>query len=428
MNISGKIRKQVLDVAIDNEKEWVCDQTPLEVLEPVRSEIHNNLFTEAFPRFYYSDFGYEIISKNAKNPFILSKNPMYAVLYKMKETLGDIDVKQKNYNNIALDLSNSDRFLVTYFDLEKELKNLPVKLMLMESGRHSRINLKKVGIEHFESNQLKYGRGNEHDLYFMCLIIGDIVFIWNETHLCIRKILIFNFIAKKIVSEYDIINSDGIIVGNTRDINLKEFSHLLYKWNIGTKYSLKKSKNDRIIFRNSQDFVDDLLDFMEIKIESECLKLFLNRIKEKGNVDLRINFNLDFQKKFKLKSNEYHFNDHKTLDEFLEKLFQIDSQLEKNHKNEYDLLKCFDRFFWSKYNYITSNFTKTESLYEEIVKERIDLLFELHEDDYDSTEWKTLNQKYVQLKQEFEYFKNERLNTTPLRKENRIMCPLNEPK
>lgn len=187
LNLSGKSRSQVLEVAKMNLKEWSYEKTPLEVLEPIRMEIYNNLCTEAFTRFYLSELGYGIISKNAKNSAILSQNPLYAVMYKIKENVHFNDTKQKKYQTIAHDLSASDRFLDTYFGDEKELKDLSVKIFLMESGRHSNINMKKMGNEYFESSDLIHVRGDNENQYYACLMIGKHLFGWDETHICIRK-------------------------------------------------------------------------------------------------------------------------------------------------------------------------------------------------------------------------------------------------
>lgn len=208
---------------------------------------------------------------------------------------------------------------------------------------------------------------------------------------------------------------------------MKEFCELICQWNISKKYKKYKKTEKDLSFRNSQDFVDDILDFMEIQVKSECLKTFLSRIKEKGSTDLKINFKLDFQKKFKLKSHEYTFNTHQTIDQFVDSLLIIDPCLEQNHPDEYTLLKAFDRLFWSKYHYITSNFTKVEKEYEKVIQDRMNLLFEHHEGD-DESEIISLNQKYIKLKQDYEYFKKEKSNNTPLEKDGWNCCPFNDPK
>jgi len=57
----------------------------------------------------------------------------------------------------------------------------------------------------------------------------------------------------------------------------------------------------------------------------------------------------DFMKKFNVSKNKIGFKTHILLDEFVQKLFIIDVDFEKNYNDEFQFLKSLDRSFWMKH-------------------------------------------------------------------------------
>lgn len=113
------------------------------------------------------------------------------------------------------------------------------------------------------------------------------------------------------------------------------------------KYKNCSAKEDE---GNCQEFVEDILNELNIKPKfGVAVKDFLNRLKSKGTGDLVFSPSNEFIDKFKLKEKEVTFKSHLQLDQFVTELIKMDEEFIKNHKDEYDLLKSFDRAFWLKH-------------------------------------------------------------------------------
>jgi len=63
-----------------------------------------------------------------------------------------------------------------------------------------------------------------------------------------------------------------------------------------------------------------------------------------------------FRENFGLKENSYTFTTHSELDKFVIALESTDSEFKNKFKNDYNLLKSFDRAFWMRhYQFQCSN-------------------------------------------------------------------------
>jgi hypothetical protein len=101
---------------------------------------------------------------------------------------------------------------------------------------------------------------------------------------------------------------------------------------------------------NCQAFVESVLEAINVKINfTGPLAKYLVDMREKGASKLSFQVEKDFQKKFKLKSESTLFETHTKLDQFTRSLFEVDSEFDVNYKDEYQLLKSFDRAFWMRF-------------------------------------------------------------------------------
>jgi hypothetical protein len=101
---------------------------------------------------------------------------------------------------------------------------------------------------------------------------------------------------------------------------------------------------------NCQTFVESVLEAINVKINfTGPLAKYLVDMREKGASKLSFQIEKEFQKKFKLKSESILFETHTKLDQFTLSLFEIDENFHFNYKDEYQLLKSFDRAFWMRF-------------------------------------------------------------------------------
>jgi hypothetical protein len=164
---------------------------------------------------------------------------------------------------------------------------------------------------------------------------------WNNSAICIPR---------KCVSNAALITADLDTLKTTKDVEktVEILANCIADYN--TFHSYSKLTSGKKNCSNCQDFVEDILHQLGIELKFEGpLGSYLKTLKEKGSSDLILSPDKDFIQKFNLKDEKLKFTSHSQIDEFVRKLMSVDSEFEKTHKQEYALLKSFDRAFWLRH-------------------------------------------------------------------------------
>ena len=158
---------------------------------------------------------------------------------------------------------------------------------------------------------------------------------------------------------------------------IDSLAKVICKWNVTMYY--KQTGGDKSKYGNCQDFVDDCMEALGVKLNFDgALKNFLARLRKTGNSKLQFEMTREFIEKFNLvdiypslqralqqqdntnSSNGSNtsddedpagaivFNTHKELDKFVWILMNKDYEFQNSYPCEYQLLKSFDRAFWVK--------------------------------------------------------------------------------
>lgn len=410
LNLSGIVRKKVIEISNNNKEKWEIKETPLEVLEQSRQTIFNDMKMDSFWRFIYSDFGYDIVIKNQDNNEVISQSPITCIMYKIKasfygEQFSDeieltkfasnlMDKRKMRDTYLSTNWAETQKFMntirssfikkVLHNEDEKILGvsdrqfqgNIKIKILILD--RRGKEKPRKQGFVSFLSPIIsaigKGDTGEESEDYQTALMIGPYLLDWDESELCIPK---------KCVSNAAVFSADVEGLGSIKNLDeiLDKLSETIVDWNI--KKGFKKVSDNKEKCGNSQDFVECILEAIGLKITlPEYFSKFLNKIKEKGQSKLEFNPSNEFSKKFGLKEPSIVFSSHSQLDFFVSKLYEIDSNFDWNWKGEYQFLKSFDRAFWMKHLNIkveisklnsTIKIEKNEKVFEKLSKDLVQL-------------------------------------------------------
>lgn len=360
INIFGGDRHKVLKIKHDylkNNNTWPVKETPSEVLEKIRRTLFNDLRLDTFPRFLSSKYGYDCVMQNATNPMVVTKDPLFVLNYKLKNStfLGQ-NLKEEEISELALNLSHSHKLKEKYIkfksikDLsEEERKKLkvPIRILLFEEEVEKQV--KTRGFKDLIS--LKFENEKEHaPIYFTsALLIGTTVFEWNDTDICIPR----EYDPKEVSIEFQV---DTDLTFDHLEENLPDFLNTIIEWNSTKRYELEGGDKKKV--GNSQDFIEALLRSLDVKMVlpfySPCHEVLIKKIKDKGYTKLFFKSNSEFTKIFNLKNEEYSFKTHEKFDEFVNGLFSIDKILDVNHPGEYVWFKSIDRYFSTKHKLLVS--------------------------------------------------------------------------
>jgi hypothetical protein len=130
-------------------------------------------------------------------------------------------------------------------------------------------------------------------------------------------------------------------------------SELVCRWNTEMTYcnfgSKKKKEEENL--RNCQDFVEELMNSLGLKLKDEgALNKFLKKMKKSGKCELIFKPNKEYKEAFKLRLKEYKFDTHHELDIFVNKLIERNEiAFHIDFKDCKSLLKSFDRAFWLRH-------------------------------------------------------------------------------
>lgn len=157
-------------------------------------------------------------------------------------------------------------------------------------------------------------------------------------------------IPRKCVSTAAICSADIDSLHSTSKVQetVQILAEIISEWNSGFTYC--KIPTNKSNHANCQDFVEEVLKRLKIDVKFQGpMNIFLNNLKSKGTSDLAFIPSKDFIEKFHLDKKEYIFKDHKTLDEFVQRLIELDDKFQLSYKHEYNFLKSFDRAFWMRH-------------------------------------------------------------------------------
>lgn len=181
----------------------------------------------------------------------------------------------------------------------------------------------------------------EFGMFHSALMIGPWLIEWNNSALCVPR---------KCVSKAALLSADVDAISATADINevVKKLSEIIVDWNINMKY--KENGGDKKTEGNCQDFVEDVLKRLGMRHDfSGPLGDFLRKLREKGTCDMEFNLNQDFREKFRITDKKVVFLTHTQLDQFVEGLLEKEPEFDTKYKQEWSMLKSFDRAFWLRH-------------------------------------------------------------------------------
>jgi sucrose-6-phosphate hydrolase SacC (GH32 family) len=126
---------------------------------------------------------------------------------------------------------------------------------------------------------------------------------------------------------------------------IDKISELIVSWNINKSYKI--IGGDKSKYGNCHDFMYSILDTLEIEPKfDKSLNKFIKNLREKGKTKLELFIDEKMKEQFGIKEKKIIFTSHVQLDEFVEKLLLKETEFKTKYKDEWALLKAFDRAFW----------------------------------------------------------------------------------
>lgn len=185
--------------------------------------------------------------------------------------------------------------------------------------------------------------------FHTALIVGPWLIEWNNSSLCIpRKTMSTAALLTADVEDILITREN---IGNVVD----KLADVIIEWNLNKEYvNVHNSNNHKS--GNCQDFVEEVLHRLGIEPKFEgLLGQYLSEMRRHGKCEMVVKLDDKFKEKFKRNETDVYFETHKELDQFVNSLIDIDPEFNEHHKNEWILLKSFDRAFWLRHYKDMSN-------------------------------------------------------------------------
>ena len=199
-------------------------------------------------------------------------------------------------------------------------------------------------------------------MFHTALVISEFKLEWTDSSLCIPR---------KLSSQSSFFSADIEEITTAHDLEdiVKKLSEVICRWNTTMIYSerkrKKKSKKPKksskslknyVNTGNCQDFIFDILDsigkreVLENLLNSDSpMGQYMRDMRKYGRCQMEIKLNPAFREKFSIKEKVKKFLTHSELDLFVKQLETKDPDFKHNHKNEWILLKGFDRAFWIRH-------------------------------------------------------------------------------
>eukprot|EP01080_Neovahlkampfia_damariscottae_P007083 gene7083-11246_t len=327
LNMSGrKIEKICSRIDLKNNT-WTIEETPKEILTILKNIIMTDLYEDSFQRFLRKQTTYDLICENLKNVDVISKKPEYCVLFKLIKSFYGSELNDRELLTISMRLSNDD--LLKQFYLNEEVLKInednEVLLIMIEKKRPIR-PIKKIK-QYLSPLVLEWF---EPEFYQSCISISDVLLNFDEDGLCIPR--------KNCTNEAVFVVKLGSV--KITDESLKKVLDCIVIWNTTKKYSTKSGDN----LSSSKKFSENLIEHLGITLSNDSSKLltsfFLNHKKFVPTEK--------FKKSYQMKEKFRLFDSHESLDEFINKLKEIDSKFE-NFTDDINYLKSLDQAFWMRY-------------------------------------------------------------------------------
>jgi hypothetical protein len=322
VNLPANLRETMLQLRSNIKVlEWESSKPPKEYLTPVRTAIINDLIEDPFTRFINSDLGYEVICENSGDDYVISKNPIYLILFKLNNVQdGSTEVE---LFELASTISNGQKIskLFNFYEDSVDLSILFVP--------YTRVQQKST----FKS--LLGVKSDEDELYTSGLLVGDMMLEWKQDLVVPRKITP--------TSEVIAIKFATLKIGEFQQKSSALFG-LIADWNV----NMKNGDNEKTASA-AQVFVDAALNSLGVAINGAIVSELCEGVRKRGVTEMYFKISNDFQKKFKLKERRVVFNRHNIMDEFMLNLLEVDENFEVNHPIEHAFFKQVDALFWKRW-------------------------------------------------------------------------------
>eukprot|EP01027_Heterolobosea_sp_BB2_P013431 GEZU01019387.1.p2 GENE.GEZU01019387.1~~GEZU01019387.1.p2 ORF type:complete len:219 (-),score=85.77 GEZU01019387.1:83-739(-) len=130
-----------------------------------------------------------------------------------------------------------------------------------------------------------------------------------------------------------------------------QIADVVVDWNVNYSYKNLTIGETTKKVGNCQDFVEVMLTALGIKFDFQngALGEFLKDMREKGKSDMNFKPSAAFRNKFELNEKSFEFKAHKEFDVFVASLMENCDNFSSVFKDEYVLLKSFDRAFWLRH-------------------------------------------------------------------------------
>jgi len=181
----------------------------------------------------------------------------------------------------------------------------------------------------------------EFGMFHSALMIGPWLIEWNNSALSIPR---------KCVSRAALLSADIDSISTDKKLEevIDTLSECICEWNTTKQY--KDNPKNKKIEGNCQDFVQDILDRLKIKTDFKGpLGETLRKLREEGKSEMEFIMDNDFRETFGILETKITFNKHCELDTFVKKLLTKELEFEIKYRNEWALLKSYDRAFWLRY-------------------------------------------------------------------------------
>lgn len=359
VNISGRVAIKILE-AYRKESDDLDN-----IFEDIEREILNDLKIDVWSRFIYTDLGYDAINECSSLPTVITEDPILILLTKFQNSSLGEKLDEEKLKEFSKILSNSTILLQTYlsskwkdtvrlnelyqdsfqFHSNEKLMNVPdtnlksnvsVKILILEKSFDKLTSLINPILTTFNPTS--------EDLYYSAIMIGPFILEWNSFEICIPR----KCVSKAAVMVSDIETNFSL---SKMDKILPSLAKLIVEYNINYGYH-KKGESQNVKFKNSQEFVEDVLKLIQLDINkiSPPLLQLLKNIKKYGYTKLDFVMSPIFRNTFNIDEKSVCFTSHEQLDLFVNRLNKINSNFSIQFKDEYTFLKGIDRAFWLKYN------------------------------------------------------------------------------
>eukprot|EP01080_Neovahlkampfia_damariscottae_P009178 gene9178-1266_t len=254
-----------------------------------------------------------------------------------KSTKGGINFSSKSSETEVEDIITED-MNKEFQELDVTFKQVKVKLVIAEVSHTSAGKTFRKLISPVLS---KFDVIPEFGMFHSALMIGPWMIDWNDSGICIPR---------KCVSQAALISADIDTIGSEHRLDevVDALADVICDWNAHVIYKdqSKREKNEG----NCQDFVNAILEKLDVKIELEGpLGSFLKKLRNEGKCKIQFEMDSQFRDYFGIKEKTKEFKTHQELDSFVNELVELDVDFQKNYKDHWALLKSFDRAFWLKH-------------------------------------------------------------------------------